>query len=72
MKDSVLLNQGGYGCVYHPAIECENNKNKKIIKDKAAQYISKIQFDDKSSKNEIFIGNIIKNINNYNNFLHQL
>ena len=68
MKESNLLNQGGYGCVYHPAIKCENGKNKKIIKEKASEYISKIQFDDKSSRNEIEISNIIKNINNYNNF----
>ena len=68
MKESNLLNQGGYGCVYHPAIQCEHGKNKKIIKDKSSEYISKIQFDDKSSRNEIEISNIIKNISNYNNF----
>ena len=67
-KENNLLNQGGYGCVYHPAIQCENGKNKKIIKEKASEYISKIQFDDKSSRNEIEISNIIKNISNYNNF----
>ena len=68
MKENNLLNQGGYGCVYHPAIQCEDGKNKKIVKEKASEYISKIQFDDKSSRNEIEISNIIKNISNYNNF----
>ena len=68
MDDSILLNQGGYGCVYHPAIRCDDNKNNQLIKNKSVDYISKIQFNDKSSKNEIEVSKLIKNINNYNNF----
>ena len=68
MDGSTLLNQGGYGCVYHPAIRCDDNKNNQLIKKNSNHYISKIQFNDKSSKNEIEIGKLIKNINNYNNF----
>ena len=72
MKESILLNQGGYGCVYHPAIKCENGKNKKIIKEKASEYISKIQFDDKSSRNEIEISKLLKILIIIIIFLHQL
>ena len=46
--------EGGYGCVFHPAINCKarDTKNKK--------FISKLQFNDFSSKNEINIGEYLK------------
>ena len=68
MHATSLLNQGGYGCVYHPAISCDNKKNNEILDDDKTRYISKVQYNDKSSNNEIYISKIIKNINNYNNF----
>ena len=72
MHATSLLNQGGYGCVYHPAISCDNKKNNEILEDDKTRYISKVQYNDKSSNNEIYISKIIKNINNYNNLLRQL
>jgi len=65
-RETELLNQGGYGCVYHPAIECDDSRNSDIVASNG--YISKVQFNDKSSHNEIEIGKIIKTISNYNNF----
>jgi len=53
MKGGALLSQGGYGCVFHPEINCQGleTKNKK--------FVSKIQKNDFSAKNEIFIGETI-------------
>ena len=50
MKGGALLSQGGYGCVFHPEINCQgfDTKNKK--------FVSKIQKDDFSARNEILIG----------------
>ena len=50
MKGGALLSQGGYGCVFHPEINCQGvgTKNKK--------FVSKIQKDDFSATNEILIG----------------
>ena len=49
-----LLSQGGYGCVFHPEINCKGKEttNKK--------YISKIQKNDFSAENEISIGKHIE------------
>ena len=48
-----------------PLFKCDNNKNSQFIEKKPNHYISKFQFNDKSSRNEIEIGKIIKTINNY-------
>ena len=45
-----LFSEGAYGCIFYPSLF-------KTSKDK---YVSKIQKDSFSSKNEIFIGDIIK------------
>lgn len=61
MKGGKLIAEGGYGCVFHPGIDC-NGKNFKTKK-----YVSKIQRYDLSAKDEIKIGKIIKDINGYGN-----
>lgn len=50
MEGGKQLAEGGYGCVFHPEINCkgEETTNKK--------YISKVQQDDFSAKNETDIG----------------
>ena len=48
-----LLAQGGYGCVFHPEINCKGKESKE------RKYISKIQKEDFSAYNEIAIGKII-------------
>ena len=59
---SKLLSQGGYGCVYHPALSCSGKTvfNKKKV--------SKLQKKDWAATNEIEIGKLIKKISNYHLF----
>lgn len=53
LKGGIKIGEGGYGCVFHPEINCKGKetKNKK--------YVSKIQMNDYSSKNEIHIGSYL-------------
>ena len=48
------LAEGGYGCVFHPEINCRGLETANM------QYVSKIQQKDFSAENEIKIGEIIK------------
>ena len=59
---SELLSQGGFGCVYFPALNCmgESTDNKKTV--------SKVQKKSFSSQNEIEIGKIIRKFQNWNLF----
>jgi serine/threonine protein kinase len=58
-KDAYIIGQGTYGCVYKPEVSCvdETSENKK--------YISKVQPDDKTSKHEVEMGKLIKQIPKY-------
>lgn len=57
-----LINQGGFGCLYFPSINCDgtksNNKNS----------ISKLQLINFNSINEIYIGKLIQKIPNFQLF----
>ena len=53
-----LLNQGAFGCVYRPNIECDGS-----IGDK--RYVTKVQIQGEELKNELYIGSIVKTIHNY-------
>ena len=55
MTGGKLLSEGGYGCVFHPEVNCEGKD------DKNKQYVTKIQQKDFSAENEIQIGKILKN-----------
>lgn len=59
---SELLSQGGYGCVYHPALTCSGKA------ESSKKSVSKLQRKDWASKNEIEIGKLVKNISNYSSF----
>lgn len=59
---SKLLSQGGFGCVYYPGITCDGET------DKDKKYVTKLQRRDFNADNEIYIGNIISTIKNYENF----
>ena len=59
---SKLLNQGGFGCVYYPGLNCKG----KIKKSKGT--VSKLQKKSFSSTNEEEISNIIKKIPKYDNY----
>ena len=51
---SELLSQGGYGCVYHPALTCSGKA------ESSTRSVSKLQRKDWASKNEVEIGRMIK------------
>lgn len=60
---SKLLEQGGFGCVFHPRISC-SGKSTNIN-----EFVSKLQRKNYNSENEIKIGKtIIKKIKNYSLF----
>ena len=61
LKGGVLLEEGGYGCVFHPAL---NNKGEDMNTEKL---VSKLQRNDTSALNEIEISNKVKNIDGYIN-----
>lgn len=56
---SKLINQGGFGCIFYPAIECDG----KISKNK--KYASKLIRKDKRASHEYNIGKLIKQIDLY-------
>jgi len=53
-----LINQGTYGCIYHPGINCQGKKENK-------KYLTKIQKNAKTIENEVEISKIIKTIKGY-------
>ena len=54
-----LVNQGAYGCLYHPGLRCNGN----TIKD--TRYATKLVVQDEVAANEVAVGNAIKRIVNY-------
>ncbi len=59
---SELLSQGGYGCVYHPALTCSGKA------ESSKKSVAKLQRKDWAAENEIEIGKLIKKISNYSSF----
>ena len=57
-----LINQGSYGCIFRPGINCKG----KPIKNK--KYITKVQKSATTSRKEAKIGKIIKTIANYDDY----
>jgi len=57
-----LINQGSYGCIFRPELNCKGTptKNKK--------YITKVQKSANTSQKETKLGKIIKNIENYDDY----
>lgn len=60
---SNLLSQGGYGCVYYPGLNCENEKSKPDKK-----YVTKLQKKNFNSENEHKISMMVKKIKHYEYF----
>ena len=54
-----LVNQGAYGCLYHPGLRC----NGATIEDQ--RYATKLVVKDEVAGNEVVVGNAVKNIVNY-------
>jgi serine/threonine protein kinase len=59
MTDAALINQGAYGCLYHPGIEC----NGKTLSE--THYASKLVVQDEVAENEVEVGKIVMKILNY-------
>jgi len=57
-----LLSQGTYGCIFKPELKCDSGEPGDI------RYVSKIQKNTETIKNEIIIGEAVKKINNYEFF----
>ena len=62
MEGGGLISEGGFGCIYHPAL----TKTGKETNNK--KFVSKLQVKNFASDNEIKMGKIIKDIFNYNSF----
>tara|TARA_Y100001970_G_C14167947_1_gene822436 strand:- start:53 stop:1204 length:1152 start_codon:yes stop_codon:yes gene_type:complete len=57
MQGGGLIAEGGYGCVFHPELNCKGKETKNET------YVTKLQRNDFSAENEINIGKIIiKNV----------
>jgi hypothetical protein len=54
-----LMNQGGFGCVFYPAIECNGTINK------STKYVSKLLKKDSRIEHEYNIGKMVKKIDLY-------
>ena len=61
MKGGKLIAEGGFGCVFFPAINCNGSSMT------SKKYVSKIQPYDITAKNEIEIGKILQTINGWFN-----
>ena len=59
MSGAELVNQGAFGCLYHPGMEC----NGKTMDDR--RYATKLVVQDDVADNEVAVGNIVKGIVNY-------
>ena len=57
-----LLSQGTYGCIFKPELKCDSGEPGDI------RFVSKIQKNTETIKNEIIIGEAVKKINNYEFF----
>ena len=56
-----LLSEGGFGCIFHPGINC----NGSIMESK--KYVSKIQRYNKNAENEIKIGKALQEVRGFEN-----
>ena len=59
-----LLSEGGYGCVYYPSVGCIPPVKKHNLRHQK-KFVSKVERYDCVTKNEIFIGGMIKDTKNY-------
>uniref|UniRef100_A0A6C0DRH8 Protein kinase domain-containing protein n=1 Tax=viral metagenome TaxID=1070528 RepID=A0A6C0DRH8_9ZZZZ len=59
--ETQLINQGSYGCIYHPSLSCKSKKTN-------TKYITKIQRERENSDKEVRLSNVVKTIKNYKQF----
>lgn len=60
-SDVKLLSQGGYGCVYHPALDCQARNTGDTSR------ITKLQISKGDVENELAIGNVLKQHHKFEN-----
>ena len=53
MQGGGIIAEGGYGCVFHPELNCKGKETKNEA------YVTKLQRNDFSAENEINIGMIL-------------
>jgi hypothetical protein len=58
---SRVINQGGFGCIFHPSLPCKK-ETKRNSNANSSEYVSKLVKKNFSSENEIRIGKIIQGI----------
>ncbi len=62
---SKLIDQGGFGCIFYPAIECDGSIDTSNKSNTSNKYVSKLVKKDKESIREYNISKIVKKINLY-------
>lgn len=63
MKGGRLIDEGGYGCVFHPGYRCASNGSTNTKNQpRTTKLINKIQSSNHTSRNEFHIGKKIKDI----------
>ena len=62
LNGGALISQGAYGCIYYPEKTCKGNDKS----DK--KYVSKLQKDNHTLRNEVHIGKIVKRIPSYEKY----
>ena len=70
MMGGAMMAEGGFGCVFHPAISCPRDSGDDQDSKENGEYISKIVKRDFNSQNEIDMGNKIKKIAHWGNFFN--
>ncbi len=58
---SELINQGGFGCIFYPGFNCKGDSTRNL-----QNRVTKLQINNFSAENEVYIGSLIKEIPNYN------
>ena len=57
---SKLINQGGFGCIFHPGFNCKGKTTKRTN-----DVVTKLQINDFNGHNEIYIGSLLKTVYNH-------
>ena len=57
-----MIKSGGQGCVFEPAIPCYRSKRRRKVRRKT---VSKVSFNEKSTKREITIDDLVRKIPNH-------
>lgn len=60
-RELKLINQGTYGCIFHPGINCSGKKEN-------VKYLTKIQKNAKTIENEVFVSQLLRTIPGYARF----